>query len=103
MTKSQRESLISNLKILLIHLLKYKFQSEKRTNSWLSTIKEHRKRLNKALKKSPSIKNYLEKILTNSYTKARKKASLETKLPVDIFPIQCPFTLENILNPDYLL
>ncbi len=45
MGRSERKAVRSNLRILLImHLLKDKYQPEKRTNSWLFTIVEHRKR-----------------------------------------------------------
>ncbi len=102
MTRKDKKSLKSDLIILLVHLLKYKFQSKRITNSWLFTIVEHHKRINKNLKKSPSLKNYLIEIFDQVYKLARQEASTQTKLPVDIFPTQCPFTLENILNPDYL-
>ncbi len=99
---SSKKALLSNLEILLIHLLKYKFQAKKRTRSWFLTIKEHRRRINKAFKETPSLKNYLPEIFLKVYQNAREEASTQTKLPVDIFSTQCPFTLENILNPDYL-
>ena len=91
MGKNKKKALISNLEILLIHLLKYKFQPNKRTRSWLLTIEEHRRRINQALKNSPSLKNYLQEIFENTYQSARIESSKETKLPIDIFPIQCPF------------
>ena len=65
MTRKDRKALISNLTILLIHLLKYKFQPKQRTKSWFLTIKEHRKRLNKALKNIPSLKKLLRRNIIN--------------------------------------
>ena len=38
MGKSDKNTLKSNLRVLLMHLLKYKYQPEERTNSWLCTI-----------------------------------------------------------------
>ena len=102
MTRKDKKSLKSDLIILLVHLLKYQFQSKKITNSWLFTIVEHRKRINKALKKSPSLKNYFVEIFDQVYKLARQEASTQTGLAMDIFPTLCPFTLENILNPEYL-
>lgn len=40
MGRSQKNALKSNLIIVLMHLLKYKYQPQKRSNSWLLTIFE---------------------------------------------------------------
>lgn len=39
---SQKRAVLSNLRVLLLHLLKYKYQAAKRSQSWLNTIVEHR-------------------------------------------------------------
>ncbi len=51
MGKNDKNALKSNLRILLMHLLKYKYQPDKRTNSWKYTIIEHRIRLEDTFKK----------------------------------------------------
>jgi hypothetical protein len=38
MGRSEKRALKSNLVVVLMHLLKYKYQPSQRTNSWLSTI-----------------------------------------------------------------
>ena len=58
MSNSQKQALESNLKIILMHLLKYKYQSDKRTSSWRYTIVEHRQKIRKAFKNSPSLKRH---------------------------------------------
>ena len=102
MGKSEKKSITSNLRILLMHLLKYKYQSDKRTNSWLFTIVEHRKRLQEAFKVSPSLRRYYEEVFLDCYQDARELASAETGLSVEIFSEVCPFTQEEALNPNYL-
>ncbi|MFM2061096.1 MAG: hypothetical protein RLZZ507_766 [Cyanobacteriota bacterium] len=102
MGRSEKRALKSNLLILLMHLLKYKYQPEKRSNSWLSTIFEHRRRLKEELTESPSLKKYLSEVFSECYQDARKQASLETGLSLDTFPVDCPFTTDEILNQDYL-
>ncbi|NEO28169.1 MAG: DUF29 domain-containing protein, partial [Kamptonema sp. SIO4C4] len=67
MGRSEKNALKSNLRILLMHLLKYQFQSAKQTNSWLYTISEHRQRITDALETSPSLKNFLGEVLENCY------------------------------------
>ena len=102
MGRSEKRAIESNLRILLLHLLKYKYQSSKITNSWKSTIREHRKRINKAFKDSPSLKRYMTEVFDECYQDGRELAADETGLPLDTFPIESPFTPEQALNPDYL-
>jgi Domain of unknown function DUF29 len=102
MGRSEKRALKSNLLVLLMHLLKYKYQPEKCSNSWLSTIFEHRRRLKEELTESPSLKNYFLEIFNECYQDARKQASLETGLSLDTFPMDSPFTIDQSLNQDYL-
>ena len=102
MGRSEKRAIESNLRILLLHLLKYKYQSSKITNSWKSTIREHRQRINKAFKDSPSLKRYMTEVFDECYQDGRELAADETGLPLDAFPTESPFTPEQALNPDYL-
>ncbi|MGA9378014.1 MAG: DUF29 domain-containing protein [Phormidium sp.] len=102
MGKSDKNALKSNLRVLLMHLLKYKYQPEKRTNSWLYTIIEHRIRLEDAFKTSPSLYRFFEDIFNESYQNARKLAAGETGLSIEIFPPESPFTVEEVLHADFL-
>ena len=102
MVRSEKKAIRSNLRILLMHLLKYKYQSEKRTNSWLFTIREHRKRLRDDFKNSPSLKRYFREVFEECYQDARELAADETGLTIDTFPVESPFSQEETLNPDYL-
>lgn len=99
---SQKNALESNLIVLLMHLLKWKYQPQKQTGSWRSSIREHRRRILKTFRNSPSLKRYFEETFDEAYQEARLQASDETELPLDTFPSECPFTQEEILNPDYL-
>lgn len=90
------------MRILLRHLLKYKHQPEKPTNSWLFIIVEHRKRLQQSFQDSPSLKHYLLEVFDESYQDAIDLAVAETSLPRNTFPNQSPFTPQKTLNSDYL-
>jgi hypothetical protein len=103
MGRSEKRAVYSNLKILLMHLLKYRYQSGKRSNSWLVTIVEHRQRLKKALKESPSLQSYFNEIFNDEcYQDARELAAAETGLAIDVFPVEPPFSLDETLNSNYL-
>ncbi|MGB5594980.1 MAG: DUF29 domain-containing protein [Crocosphaera sp.] len=99
---SQKNALESNLIILLMHLLKWKYQPEKQSGSWRGSIREHRRRILKAFKNSPSLKRYFEEVFNESYQEARKQAADETELSLNIFPESCPFEIEQILDSEYL-
>ena len=101
MGNSQKQSLESNLKILLMHLLKYKYQADKRTNSWRYTIVEHRQRIRKAFKNSPSLRRHFLQEFADVYLDAKQLAVAETGLSPNIFPIECPFTTDQALDEAY--
>jgi len=60
MGRSERRAVESNLEVVLMHLLKYCYQADGRSNSWRYTLTEHRSRLAKLLRDSTSLKRYLE-------------------------------------------
>jgi len=102
MGRSEKKALRSNLEVLLMHLLKYEYQAEKRSGSWRATIREHRKRLREALEESPSLKPYFSEVFGLCYDDARLLTADETELHLAIFPEQSPFTPEQTLDPDFL-
>ena len=102
MVKRERRSLESNLEIVLMHLLKYRYQPEKRSNSWRYTLLDRRDRISRLLEDSPSLKPYLERVFVKCYGKARQKAAVETGLAIDLFPEESPFEISETLNIDYL-
>lgn len=103
MGKSQKQAVRSHLIVVLMHLLNYKYQPQKRSGSWKSTIREHRRRLREAFEDSPSLQNYFAQVIEQCYQNARKQAADETELPLTTFPNESPFTFEQILDEDFLL
>ena len=102
MSKRDRRSIESNLVILLIHLLKWEFQPEMRSGSWKGSIREHRRRIQRILKDSPSLQPYVAEVLSEAYAEAVSGAIDETGLEIVVFPIDCPYDILNILNRSFL-
>ena len=102
MGRSEKKSVISNMRIVLLHLLKLKLQPEKRSSGWLSSIVEHRERLRDDFRTSPSLRRYARDMLGESYEGARRLAVAETGLPRATFPEFCPFTFEQVLDEEFL-
>ena len=99
--RSEKRELISRLRVLLIHLLKWQFQSERRSHSWQSTITEQRIQLELVLEDSPSLKGLVPNLLKGAYQQARVKAADETQLAIATFPEHCPYALADILRSDF--
>jgi len=102
MGRSEKSTLKSNLVVVLWHLLKWKYQPEKRSTSWELSIAEHRRRLRDAFQDSPSLKRYFNECFDQCYQDARSQAKIETKLAIATFPETSPFTTEQCLDQDFL-
>jgi len=101
MGKREKRELVNRLTILLAHLLKWTFQSAKRSNSWKNTLLTQRIDIVEWLEDSPSLTYELEKKIAIAYEKAKLQAENETGITKENFPEMCPFTLEKILDRDF--
>ena len=99
--RSQKNELRSRLLVVLLHLLKWRFQPGGRSSGWRGTLVEQRRRIAQALEDSPSLRAFPASVFEAEYQTARVKAADETLLPDRVFPIQCPFTIEQCLDPDF--
>jgi hypothetical protein len=103
MGASERRELLSRLQVLILHLLKYRYQPERRGKSWLLTVNHQRTAIERLLEQSPSLRSLLDSdTLTKVYAKAMRDAAIETDLDRHIFPVDCPYLLEQILDEDWL-
>jgi len=95
---SERERLESALRVLLVHLLKAKYQPEKRTRSWDASIRVQRKHVAKYLKQSPSLRCELDEFLEDAYDDARIEAATQTGFDIDTFPETCEWSVAEVLE-----
>jgi hypothetical protein len=102
MGRSERRSLESNLVVIILHLLKWQFQPDRRSGSWKASIAEHRRRIRKAVKDSPSLRPYLEEVLAECYADAVEQASAETGLSIETFPQLSVYTSTEVLDSNFL-
>jgi Domain of unknown function DUF29 len=100
--KSDKREIESRLEVLLLHLLKWQFQAQKRKNGWHGSMVEARLRVTGLIEESPSLKSFPEQKLVRSYAAARRRAAAETGLSIKRFPAECPYTLAEILDHDFL-
>jgi hypothetical protein len=99
--RRDKREIRSRLKILIAHLLKWKYQPGSRSPSWTSTISEQRLEIEELLRDSPSLKRYPSDVFLDQYLGARAEASRETGIAFNLFPEECPFTVEEVLDVDF--
>ena len=98
---SQRNEVTRRLIVLLMHLLKLRYQKRQHTNSWRRTIRTQRRDIEIVLESSPSLRRLVPDLIAYAYPRARKDAAAETNLPLTTFPQDCPWTVEQILDADF--
>lgn len=96
MGRSGQRAVESYLRNILLHLLKWRHQPERRGNSWRLSIKDGRHQIAKRLRESPSLRPRIAEMISDEYPMAREYAANETGLPLKTFPEQCPFNAEQI-------
>ena len=101
MGKSDRRAIISHLAIILLHLLKWRYQPERRGTSWRLSIRNGRQEVDWIVNDSPSLRRQLSELIESVYPMARENAADETGLALDVFPEQCPFTVEQVIGDDW--
>ncbi len=98
----ERRELGNRLAVLLMHLLKWQFQPERRGRSWSLTIKIQRLDIRALLKQNPGIGPDIPEILADAYAKARLLAARQTGLDEAAFPEQCGWPIESVLSDEFL-
>lgn len=101
MGRSEKRELESRLTVLLLHLLKWKYQEVRRGRSWELSIDEQRMQFRKTLKENPGLKPVLDEITKDAYKLAIIQAARETKISKNVFPEQCPWSLEQITDDNF--
>ncbi|MEF3075128.1 DUF29 domain-containing protein [Methylobacter sp. Wu1] len=96
MGRSERRALESRLVVLLVHLLKWKYQPARRGRSWQLTCKGQRINFEEILDDNPSLKSQLDALLSRAYDKAVIDAATETGLDEETFPPSCPWSWSQI-------
>lgn len=96
-----RRELYRRLRVLLAHLLKWQYQPSARSGSWIGTIRTQRQDIAKLFKDNPSLKRYLPEELRDAYSDAVELAAAETGKPIEAFPADCPFTIEQVLSKEF--
>ncbi len=103
MAASTRHALVSDLVVVLHHLLKLQYETgpnewRGRSRGWKLHAAEHRDRVIDFLEESKSLRNRLDEFVRKAYPRARRQAALETGHKESRYPEICPWSDEQILN-----
>jgi hypothetical protein len=96
--RSEQNELESRLAVLQTHLLKWRFQPELQSRSWLFTIATQRADIDKHLRKNPSLRPRTTEALLDSYPGARRRAAYEMATIEKDLPPSPPWTFEDAMT-----
>jgi hypothetical protein len=88
----------SALRVVMLHQLNWDHQPNIRSRTWTLSILEHRRRVQRQLRRNPGLKSQLDDALTAAYEDARLEAASETGLSLSVFPVQRPFEYAEIME-----
>jgi hypothetical protein len=101
MGRTEKRELVSRLTALLLNLLKWQYQPDRRGNSWKRSIANSRDQLEDHLADNPSLRSKLAEALLPAYRYARRGGANETGFEETVFPAECPWAFEQIMDDDF--
>jgi len=103
LSRQERRSVESYVETIIEHLLKLALSpTERPRRGWLVTVDKQRTRLAREL--TATLRNHLEAELPALYAGLRRPVARQLAkdgVPPDAFSAQCPYTLDQILDPDW--
>jgi Domain of unknown function DUF29 len=97
LTKRDQRALGSEIKRIMAHLLKQRYQPQRASRSRVDSFENGSEEIADILEQSPSLRRTLPGLMTKNYPRAVAQASRDTRLPIAHFPAQALFTLEVVL------
>jgi hypothetical protein len=94
----QYDKLESALRLILLHLLKWDHQPDRRSRSWWGSIQVQRKHVDKVLRNNPGLKTHIQEAIGDGYAVARLEAAAQTELDPRAFAEECPYSWDEIMQ-----
>jgi hypothetical protein len=101
--REQFNKLEGALRVLLIHILKWDHQSNRRSRSWVLSIESQRVEIDHVIADNPGLKPRITEAVTRAYRRARIEAANETGLEKGVFPESCPYLFDDLLSREFAL
>ena len=101
LARSEAKELRSRYRRLLLHLLKWRYQPERRTRSWKLSIGQERDEIPVHLTDNPGLAPRCAEVFEVAYGLARREAARQTDLALTTFPETSPFTLDQAMDESF--
>ena len=100
MGKKEQHALLSQLQRLMLHIIKWFSQKEKRSKSWINSIEDARDKIDDIQRDRPSLnRNFIRKCWDTVFNKAKRGAEAEMGKKTDITHL----TEKQVFEEDYKL
>jgi hypothetical protein len=99
--REQFNKLESALRVLLIHMLKWDHQPNRRSRSWVLSIESQRVEVEHVIADNPGLRPRITEAVTRAYRRARIEAANETELEKSVFPDACAYSFQDIMSREF--
>ena len=101
LARDARTDIERRLGVIIVRLLKWQHRPDRRSLSTISVITAERARILSRLSASPSLRSHAEEALPTIFARACRQAADETGLAPGVFPADCPYRLDELLDPSF--
>ena len=95
---SEFRAFTSAIELIVLHMMKWDYQVERRGRSWRNTINEQRRRVKKLLRQNPSYKARLAEAIEDAYDAVPGEVEKQTTIPIERLPQSCPYSWDEIMT-----
>jgi hypothetical protein len=98
---SERRELVNCLGVLLLSLIKWRFQPKKRGSGREGSIHVQQSNLGRHLKANPSLKSRLPEAIDTAYRWAVNEVAPQIGLAASDLPAHCPWSFDEMMKKDF--
>ncbi len=99
--KALFSELRSHFRVILVHMLKWDQQPERRSRSWVKSNRTHRNDVRHVSGDTPSLRRRQQEAVERAYENARLDAATEMERDDRTLPERCPYPLDDILDREF--
>ncbi|KJU87745.1 protein containing DUF29 [Candidatus Magnetobacterium bavaricum] len=101
MGRSDKREIANRLELLIMHLLKWQYQPQRRSESWTTTIGNQRVAIAHLLEDSPSLKYNMKTVIDKEFITSKRRFEKETGMSARALPKTCLYTFEQLMDHDF--
>jgi hypothetical protein len=101
LARRDKREVAASLRAILKQFISWRLQPEKRTKRGIRTVFDRRDRIERILRDSPTLARMTGELLQREYPRARDAVLQGYDGPKAKVPAKSPFTIDQMLDPDY--